>query len=968
MPQYYPEPVSRTSLNEKEIEEQRSEMFTKKKEGRGLEFKHFYTKPGTHPYEEIVWDTRDATITSDKGEVVFSQKDVEVPKAWSQTATNIAVSHYFRGRIGTTGRETSARQMVDRVAKNIANWGREQAYFKSAEDADIFENELTYILINQHAAFNSPVWYNVGVEARPQCSACFINSVQDDMRSILNLAVTEGMLFKFGSGTGTNLSVLRSSKEQLAASNGKASGPVSFMKGYDAFAGVIKSGGKTRRAAKMVILNIDHPDIEEFINCKAKEEKKAWALIEMGYDGSLNGEAYGSIFFQNANNSVRVTDEFMRAVVEDREWKTHYVKTGEVADVYRAKDLMKQICEAAWICGDPGVQYDTTINRWHTSSNTDRIHASNPCSEYMFLNDSACNLGSINLMKYRAEDDGFNVVAFKHTVSIMSTAMEIVVGNSSYPTPAIEQNSHDYRPLGLGYANLGALLMSRGLPYDSDAGRNMAGAITALMTGWAYFQSAQIASNIGPFKGFEMNREPMLKVMNMHKEAAYKIQQEGVTPALLAAAKDAWDQACFLGEIAGYRNAQTSVLAPTGTIGFLMDCDTTGVEPDIALVKYKWLVGGGMMKIVNSTVPLALKTLGYAPEEVDSILEYIDQNDTIEGAPKLKEEHLPVFDCAFKAKKGKRSIQYMGHVKMMGAAQPFLSGAISKTVNMPETATAENIEEVYVEGWKLGLKAIAIYRENSKRSQPLTTSLKEVSSKDPLRQSASEARDKAQGSVLKPARKKLPDERQAITHKFSISGHEGYITVGLYENGQPGEIFMVMNKEGSVISGLMNSFATSISIALQYGVPLKILVNKFVHSRFEPSGFTSNPNIRIAKSIVDYIFRWLALKFLPAEDLMYIGVNAVETNGNGNGKSPLEKMAKVADETALKFDKAQEKTSHEEEMSYQQSALDLKEADDSKTTFDMQSDAPACGTCGSMMIRSGACYKCMNCGGSSGCS
>ena len=967
MPQYYPEPISRTSLNEKEAEEQRSEMFIKKKEGRGLEFKHFYTKPGVHPYEEVVWDTRDAIIMSDKGEVVFSQKDVEVPRAWSQTATNIAVSHYFRGRIGTTGRETSARQMIDRVAKTISDWGREQAYFKGVEDADVFENELTHILINQHVAFNSPVWYNVGVEARPQCSACFINSVQDDMRSILNLAVTEGMLFKYGSGTGTNLSVLRSSKEQLAGSNGKASGPVSFMKGFDAFAGVIKSGGKTRRAAKMVILNINHPDIEEFINCKAKEEKKAWALIEMGYDGSLNGEAYGSIFFQNANNSVRVTDEFMKAVVEDKDWKTHYVKTGEVADTYKAKDLMKQICEAAWVCGDPGMQYDTTINRWHTSANADRIHASNPCSEYMFLNDSACNLGSINLMKYRTEDGGFDVSAFKHTVAVMSTAMEIIVGNSSYPTPAIEKNSHDYRPLGLGYANLGALLMSRGLPYDSDQGRNMAGAITALMTGWAYFQSAQISSNLGPFKGFEMNREPMLKVMKMHQAAAYKINPDGVTPALLAAAKDAWDQACFLGEIAGYKNAQASVLAPTGTIGFLMDCDTTGVEPDIALVKYKWLVGGGMMKIVNSTVPLALKTLGYAPEEVDSILEYIDQNDTIEGAPKLQAEHLSVFDCAFKAKKGKRSIHYMGHVKMMGATQPFLSGAISKTVNMPENATPENIEEVYIEGWKLGLKAIAIYRENSKKSQPLTTSLKEVSGKE----------DNQQGSVLKPARKKLPDERKAITHKFSISGHEGYITVGLYESGQPGEIFMVMNKEGSVISGLMNSFATSISIALQYGVPLKILVNKFVHSRFEPSGFTSNPNIRIAKSIVDYIFRWLALKFLPAEDLMYIGINGAEGllngnghgngNGNGNGKSPLEKMTRIADETAAKFEAAQDKHSKEEEISYQQPALNL-ETSDNKMTFDNQSDAPVCDTCGSIMIRSGACYKCLNCGGSSGCS
>lgn len=963
MSQFYTDALSSSLIKtaESENSEQMPSILTKKTEGNGLEFKRIYSKDGIHPYQEIIWDTRDATITSDKGEVVFSQKDVEVPKSWSQTATNIAVSHYFRGRIGTAGREVSAKQMVDRVAKTISNWGRERNYFKSMADADIFENELTYILINQHAAFNSPVWYNVGVEQRPQCSACFINSVQDDMRSILNLAVTEGMLFKFGSGTGTNLSVLRSSKEQLAGSNGKASGPVSFMKGYDAFAGVIKSGGKTRRAAKMVILNIDHPDVVEFINCKANEEKKAWALIEMGYDGSLNGEAYNSIFFQNANNSVRVTDEFMRAVEDGGEWATRYVKTGEVADTYKASGLMKQICEATWICGDPGLQYDTTINRWHTSSNTDRIHASNPCSEYMFLNDSACNLGSINLMKYRKENGDFDAAAFKHTVAIIITAMEIIVGNSSYPTLAIEQNSHDFRPLGLGYANLGALLMSKGLPYNSDEGRNFAAAITSLMTGWAYFQSAQISSTLGPFKGFEVNRSPMLKVMGMHREAANKISGSSIPENLLADSKDAWDKACFLGEIAGYRNAQVSVLAPTGTIGFLMDCDTTGVEPDIALVKYKWLVGGGMIKIINSTVPLALRTLAYAPEEIDSILSYIDQNDTIEGAPKLKEEHMPVFDCAFKAKKGKRFIHYMGHVKMMGAVQPFISGAISKTVNMPENATAEEIQTVYTEGWKMGLKAIAVYRENSKRSQPLTITREEVNGKE-----AKAAGVK--GDLLKPARKKLPDERQSITHKFSISGHEGYITVGLYEHGMPGEIFMVMNKEGSVISGLMNSFATSISIALQYGVPLKVLVNKFVHSRFEPSGFTNNPNIRIAKSIVDYIFRWLALKFLPAEDLMYIGINGLESLTNGNGKSELEKLTKMADENVAKFEAVQNKASKEEEIAYQQTALDLNADENNKLSFDVQADAPACDTCGSIMIRSGACYKCLNCGSTSGCS
>ena len=952
----FPSDFQATALEEKEpvVSSDKTSFLFRKRDKKGLTFKRFYTKEGVHPYDEIIWERRDAAITSDKGEVVFSQKDVEIPKKWSQTATNIAVAHYFRGRIGTTGRETSAKQMIDRVAKTITGWGREQGYFRTELDADIYQDELTYILVNQHAAFNSPVWYNVGVEERPQCSACFINSVQDDMRSILNLAVTEGMLFKYGSGTGTNLSILRSSKEQLGGSNGKASGPVSFMKGFDAFAGVIKSGGKTRRAAKMVILNVDHPDIVDFINCKSQEEKKAWALIEMGYDGSLNGEAYSSIFFQNANNSVRVTDEFMKAVADDKEWHTRYVQTKETADTYQARDLMKQIAEAAWICGDPGLQFDTTINRWHTSPQTDRIHASNPCSEYMFLNDSACNLGSINLMKYRQENGEFDVPAFKHTVGMMITAMEMVVPNSSYPTLAIEKNSHDYRPLGLGYANLGALLMSNGLPYDSDEGRNFAGAITALMTGQAYFQSAMISeSHGGPFKGYELNRSPMLNVIKMHRDQSLAINPSGAPVYLLKAAQEAWANAYQLGELAGFRNAQATVLAPTGTIGFLMDCDTTGVEPDIALVKYKWLVGGGMMKIVNSTVPLALKTLGYQPEEIDSILEYIDKNDTIEGAPKLKEEQLPVFDCAFKAKKGKRYIHYMGHVKMMAAAQPFISGAISKTVNMPESATSAEIAEVYLESWKLGLKALAIYRENSKRSQPLTTSRAEISEKSGM----------IKTEILRPIRKRLPDERQALTHKFSIANHEGYITVGLYEDGVPGELFITMSKEGSVISGLMDSFATSISVGLQYGVPLKTFVNRFIHTRFEPAGFTHNPNIRIAKSIVDYIFRWLALKFLSPEDLMYVGLNDVESLVNGNAKSELEKLAKIAGEEK----NGEKKEEKEDEVMYQQTAFSL-EVSSEKTVFDMQSDAPVCDMCGSMMIRSGSCYKCMNCGGTSGCS
>ncbi|HAH04409.1 MAG: Ribonucleoside-diphosphate reductase, adenosylcobalamin-dependent [Parcubacteria group bacterium GW2011_GWA2_43_17] len=950
---------SLTSFNiDKDLDtEAQKASFLFKKKGKGIEFKRFYTKDGVHPYDEIDWEYREASIINEKGEVVFSQKDVEVPKSWSQTATNIAVPHYFRGRVGTKDRETSARQMVNRVAKTMSDWGRAQGYFKSDEDADIFETELTYLLINQHAAFNSPVWYNVGIEERPQCSACFINSVQDDMRSILNLAVTEGMLFKFGSGTGTNLSILRSSKEYLSNSNGKASGPVSFMKGFDAFAGVIKSGGKTRRAAKMVILNIDHPDIVEFINCKANEEKKAWALIEMGYDGSLNGEAYSSIFFQNANNSVRVTDEFMQAVESDGEFHTRYVRTGETADTYRAKDLMRQIAEAAWVCGDPGLQYDTTINKWHTSANTDRINASNPCSEFMFLDNTACNLASINLLKYRRADGTFNVEAFKHTVEVMTTAQEIIVDNSSYPTVAIEQNSHDFRPLGLGYANLGALLMSNGLPYDSNRGRNFAAAITALLTGWAYLQSAKLSEVKGPFKGYETNRQPMLKVINMHREASHKIEHNGVPQDLLAAAQGAWELAYEQGQLLGYKNSQMTVLAPTGTIGFLMDCDTTGIEPDIATVKYKWLVGGGMIKMVNHTVPLALKTLGYEPEEIDSILEYIDKNDTIEGAPKLKEEHLPIFDCAFKPKKGERFIHYMGHVKMMSAVQPFISGAISKTVNVPEKATPADIEEVYMSGWKLGLKAIAVYRDNSKRTQPMTTENAENT-----------FAGKIKGEIIKPARKRMPDERQAITHKFSIANHEGYITVGLYENGNPGELFITMSKEGSVISGLMDSFATSISIGLQYGVPLKTLVNRFIHTRFEPSGFTNNPNIRIAKSIVDYIFRWLALKFLPAEDLMYVGLNNMESLTNGNGKSEIEKLSKLTDEEAKKHNRKVilEDTKKEDEIAYQQTALDLSKS--AKSTFDMQGDAPICDTCGSMMVRGGTCYKCMNCGATSGCS
>ncbi len=837
----------------------------------GLTFARFFTEAGVDPFDEVEWERRDAVIGNERGEVVFEQRGVELPKPWSQQATNIVVSKYFRGQIGTPDREWSVRQLIGRVVDTITAWAQAQKYFAGDEDLRAFSDDLKHILVYQKAAFNSPVWFNCGFEKAPQCSACFINSVQDTMDSILTLARTEGMLFKFGSGTGTNLSPIRSSKELLAG-GGTASGPVSFMKGYDAFAGVIKSGGKTRRAAKMVILNADHPDIVEFINCKVEEEKKAWALIDAGYDGSFTGPAYASVFFQNSNNSVRVTDDFMRAVLDDGLWETHAVVDGRVVDSYKARELMRLIAEGTHVCGDPGMQFDTTVNEWHTCPETARIHASNPCSEYMFLNDSACNLASINLMKFVKEDGEFDAISYRAAIRTLITAQEIIVDNASYPSQAIEKNSHAFRPLGLGYANLGALLMSRGLPYDSDAGRDYAAALTALMTGEAYAQSARIARDHGgPFSGYEKNREPFLRVMRKHRDAMRDVNPRNVPPDLYGAAKSAWDDAVELGEAFGYRNAQSTVLAPTGTIGFMMDCDTTGVEPDIALVKYKKLVGGGLMKIVNQTVPMALRKLGYTASQIDAIVAYIDQHETIEGAPGLRDAHLPVFDCAFKAAKGHRSIHYMGHIKMMGATQPFISGAISKTVNVPKEATVDEIMQAYIQSWKLGAKAISIYRDGSKRTQPLNTSRdKELPAADGAR---GLSRADLEAMARAPVRRKLPDERQAITHKFDIAGHEGYITVGLFENGQPGEIFLVMAKEGSTISGFADAFAQAISYALQYGVPLQALVDKFSHVRFEPSGMTRNPEIRFAKSIVDYIFRWLASKFLSPEAQFHAGVN-----------------------------------------------------------------------------------------------
>lgn len=919
-----PASQEKTPANDKTVEIQ----------ANGMEFARYYTQKGKHPFDLIEWERRSSAITNESGKVVFEQRDVEIPKTWSMLATNVVVSKYFRGKLGTPEREWSVKQLIRRVADTIHAWGVKDGYFASKEDGEVFHHELTHILVNQLACFNSPVWFNVGLEPHPQCSACFINSVQDSMSSILDLAKTEGMLFKHGSGAGSNLSKIRSSKEYLAG-GGTSSGPVSFMKGFDAFAGVIKSGGKTRRAAKMVILNADHPDIELFITCKSDEEKKAWTLIEAGYDGSFNGEAYGSIFFQNANHSVRVTDEFMRAVVEDREWQTHEVTTGNVSQTFRARDLMQKIAESTHICGDPGMQFDTTINDWHTCKTTDRIYASNPCSEYMFLDDTACNLASLNLMKFNDEQGRFDVAGFRHACDVVITAQEILVSNASYPTPKIGENSEDYRPLGLGYANLGALLMNWGMPYDSDVGRDTAGAITALMCGQAYLTSARIAADRGPFNGYAKNRQSMLNVIRKHRHHVSMIDDSHVDSEIMAAARAVWDDALTEGVQYGYRNSQVTVLAPTGTIGFMMDCDTTGVEPDIALVKYKKLVGGGLLKIVNNSVPGALRRMGYSEEENQKIIQYIQDHETIEGAPGLKPEHLPVFDCAFKPMSGERSIHYMGHLRMMAAVQPFLSGAISKTVNVPTEASVDEIMQTYIEGWKLGLKAIAIYRDNSKRTQPLNTGASKSDSAQPGMKAVAAGHSE---------RRKLPAERQSITHKFSVGGHDGYITVGLFEDGKPGEIFIVMAKEGSTISGLMDSFATSISLALQYGVPMDVLIDKFAHTRFEPSGFTQNKKIPMAKSIMDYIFRWLATHFCDENKQRAIGIQ-LDTPVNADHDAGLS----VPTIPPLK------------------TAVSVSVAPNAMAPI-TKDDAPTCSDCGAIMVRNGACYKCLNCGGTSGCS
>ena len=949
---------------------------TAKKPAPGLTFSRRYTQPGRDVWATTEWEVRSASIVGSDGTIVFEQNGVEIPKSWSQLATNVVVSKYFRGQIGTLEREYSVKQLIGRVADKILEWAKLGSYFATGEDAETFHDELRYILLHQFAAFNSPVWFNLGWAGRRQAvSACYITEVDDSMESILDLYKTEGMLFKDGSGSGHNLSPLRSSKEPLSA-GGRSSGPIAFMKGLDASAGSIKSGGSTRRAAKMVILNADHPDIIEFINCKKDAELKAHALIDAGYSGAFNvaNGAYDTVPFQNANHSVRVTDEFMQAVEADGTWDTKFRTDGKTAETMRARDLLHSIAEGTWVCGDPGMQYDTTANDWHTCANTDRIHASNPCSEFFFLNSTACNLSSLNLMKFRDVRSGaFDTASFEHAVQIMITAQEIVVGFAHYPTEKIEQRSHKFRPLGLGYANLGALLMADGLPYDSDAGRAYAGAVTALMTGRAYHQSATVARDCGgPFAGFAENRVPMLRVMGKHRAAVDDINGTLIPTSLLDAARTAWDDALAEGQVSGYRNAQATVLAPTGTIGFLMDCDTTGIEPDIAIVKYKSLVGGGMMKIVNQTVPEALDRLGYDEAAANGIIKFIDENDTIEGAPGLKPEHLAIFDCAFRPMNGTRSIHYRGHLKMMAAAQPFISGAISKTVNVPNDASAEDIAETYLEAWQLGVKAVAIYRDGSKRTQPLNTHSEKTAEANKAAAAEAIASDTASSAALAvpvAVRRRLPNERDGVTHKFSIGGHEGYLTVGLYpDTRQPGEIFIRMSKEGSSISGLMDSFATAISLALQYGVPLSTLVDKFIHSRFEPSGFTGNKEIPMAKSVMDYIFRYLALRFLQKEDRHNVGLIADQDdayasppklsalahdsksgtlsnkNGNGNGNGHHSANAHLAETNTASI------SDHEREI------------------YRAQSDAPPCPECGAITIRSGACYKCLSCGTSLGCS
>jgi ribonucleoside-diphosphate reductase alpha chain len=926
----------------------------------GLTVERRFTTPGVHPFDEVEWELRDAII-GDPDSPVFEQRAVEFPTTWSQNATNIVAQKYFRGKLGMPERERSVKQMISRVAGTIAGWGREGGYFATDQDADAFEAELTHILLHQKAAFNSPVWFNVGFEEAPQCSACFILSVQDTMESILDWNTREGMIFRGGSGSGINLSNIRSSKEHLSK-GGLASGPVSFMRGADAWAGTIKSGGKTRRAAKMVVLDVDHPDIEDFIWCKAREEEKAGALRDAGFDMRIDSDSFHSIQYQNANNSVRLTDDFMRAVEDDADWELTARTDGSVIKTVQARKLMREIADAAWRCADPGVQYDTTINRWHTCAESGRINASNPCSEYMHVDDSACNLASLNLMKFRNQDGTFDVADFSHAVDVVFLAQEIVVGPSSYPTEQIGDNARAFRQIGLGYANLGALLMADGVPYDSDQGRATAAAITALMTGRGYRESAEIAASMAPYAEYAKNREPHNRTMRMHRDAAHEIDDSLVEAGLLSAARQAWDEAVELGEEHGYRNAQATVLAPTGTISFLMDCDTTGVEPDFSLVKFKELVGGGQMTIVNRTVPMALRTLGYSDPQIDQIEAHINEKGTIIGAPALKDEHLAVFDVAV----GERAISHSGHIEMMSAVQPFISGAISKTVNLPESATVEDIADAYTQGWKLGLKALAIYRDGSKTAQALRTDAGEKKGQ-PAEASEAEAGPGPQ----QPVRRRMPRERESITHKFSIAGHEGYITAGKYEDGSVGEIFLTdIGKEGSTLRGMMNAFATAISIGLQYGVPLEVFVRKFSYMRFDPEGITNNPEIPFAKSMPDYLMRWLASRFIADPDVLEdLGILTAEIRARREAQQSL-----LLDDGTDEGNGAREgngHTSREGNGSTGDSLPPTAALTDTPPVIPAQLQGrelgPACEQCGGMMQRTGSCYTCSSCGNNTGC-
>jgi ribonucleoside-diphosphate reductase alpha chain len=980
-----------------------------------LKIPQYFSTQGVHPFDQLEWETRAAKIASDAGESIFEQKNIEVPANWSQLATKVVASKYFFGDVETGERENSVKQLVHRVCRTIADRGKADGYFENKQDCENFYNDLTWLCVNQYGAFNSPVWFNVGlsdvygvkgsrhnyhwdeqeqkaVECEnaydyPQASACFIQSVEDSMEDIMNLASREAMLFKHGSGTGTDLSTLRSSKEKLSG-GGKPSGPLSFMRVYDQVAAVIKSGGKTRRAAKMQSLMISHPDIKDFITCKTKEEEKARALIEAGYTGEYNNEAYNSVMFQNSNLSVRVTDEFMQDVEKDGKWTTRSVTTGEKCEEHSARELMDLIAEGTRVCGDPGLQYHTTINKWHTCPNSGPINASNPCSEYMFVNDSACNLASLNLMKFRNEDGTFDIESFQKAIRIFIIAQEILVDNASYPDERITENSHKFRPLGLGYANLGSLIMSLAMPYDSDRARALASSVSAILTGTAYRTSAEIAKTMGAFSEFDKNKAPMMKVINMHREQAYNIPESQCQDYLINTAKDIWDQAFDAGSKYGFRNAQTTVLAPTGTIGFMMDCDTTGVEPDIALVKYKLLAGGGMLKLVNKTVSMALEQLGYSADEIQKIRDYIDKNETIEDSPQLDETHEAIFDCAFKPQNGKRYIPSIAHIKMMAAVQPFISGAISKTINMSKDALTEEIAEAYMQGWKLGLKAVAIYRDGSKMLQPVSTKKHEDAKSK-----------KAEQAPAKPFRKRLPDTRESITHKFSVAGHEGYLTVGLHEDGQPGEVFITMAKEGSTVGGLMDVIGTCTSMALQYGVPLITLVDKFRFARFEPAGMTSNRDIPFAKSIIDYIFCWLGCQFIPGyaeKNTPNRGDTAPKDNKNSTTAKQLVKKTK---DLASKIAKAKEQNPSNNNAVKIRSIekKDTKSSGKTKSTVSrvrevvgsaitesgaegkvmqefnsqfehFQDDAPVCDVCGSITVRNGTCYRCFNCGNSMGCS